>query len=295
MIPAFALGRVQEMVYALHELYRAGKIPAINMYVDSPLAVDATTVFRMHPEVFDRREQMLENSDKILDFSLLQYIRAVEDSKRLNTLLGPMIIIAASGMAEAGRILHHLANGIGDPKNCVLFVGFQAENTLGRRILDGARQVRIFGDMHEVRAEIESIGGYSAHADRKSSAPGSKCWAARSAGPSSCTARRGPPRRWPRSSRKKGWARSSYLKWVSRSTCEAPLRWAGWLLATALVGYALLFGWVWRESRLDQRKAADAIVVLGAAQYNGRPSPVLKARLDHAIELYRQGLAPSWW
>ena len=167
MIPAFALGRVQEMVYALHELYRAGKIPAINMYVDSPLAVEATTVFRMHPEVFDRREQMLENSDKILDFSLLQYIRAVDESKRLNTLHGPMIIIAASCMAEAGRILHHLANGIGDPKNCVLFVGFQAENTLGRRILDGARQVRIFGDMYEVRAEVESIGGYSAHADRK--------------------------------------------------------------------------------------------------------------------------------
>lgn len=167
MIPAFALGRVQEMVYALHELYRAGKIPAINMYVDSPLAVEATTVFRMHPEVFDRREQMLENSDTILDFSLLQYVRAVADSKRLNTLLGPMIIIAASGMAEAGRILHHLANGIADPKNCVLFVGFQAENTLGRRILDGARQVRIFGEMHDVRAEVESIGGYSAHADRK--------------------------------------------------------------------------------------------------------------------------------
>jgi metallo-beta-lactamase family protein len=167
MIPAFALGRAQEMIYALHELYRADKIPAINMYVDSPLAVEATTVFRMHPEVFDRREQMLENSDKILDFSLLQYIRAVEDSKRLNTLLGPMIIIAASGMAEAGRILHHLANGIGDPRNCVLFVGFQAENTLGRRILDGARQVKIFGDLHEVRAEIDSISGYSAHADRQ--------------------------------------------------------------------------------------------------------------------------------
>jgi metallo-beta-lactamase family protein len=166
MIPAFALGRTQELVYALHELYRAGKIPAISVYVDSPLAVDATTVFRMHPEVFDRREQMLENSDKILDFSLLRYIRAVDDSKRLNTLLGPMVLIAASGMAEGGRILHHLANGIGDPKNCVLFVGFQAENTLGRRILDGARQVKIFGDMYEVRAEIESIGGYSAHADR---------------------------------------------------------------------------------------------------------------------------------
>lgn len=166
MIPAFALGRVQEMVYALHELFRAGRIPAINMYVDSPLAVDATTVFRMHPEVFDRREQMLENSDTILDFSLLKYIRAVDESKSLNTLLGPMIIVAASGMAEGGRILHHLAHGIGDPRNCVLFVGFQAENTLGRRIQDGSRQVKILGDMYDVRAEIESINGYSAHADR---------------------------------------------------------------------------------------------------------------------------------
>ncbi len=166
LIPAFALGRTQEMVYSLHELHRDGKIPAVNIYVDSPLAVDATTVFRMHPEVFDRREQMLEHTDKILDFSLLKYIRGVDDSKRLDTLLGPMIIVAASGMAEGGRILHHLASGIGDPKNCVLFVGFQAENTLGRRILDGARQARIFGDTYDVRAEIQSLDGYSAHADR---------------------------------------------------------------------------------------------------------------------------------
>lgn len=165
-IPAFALGRIQEMVYALHELWRAGQIPELRVYVDSPLAVETTTVFRMHPEVFDRRELLLANSDAILDFSLLQYIRAVEDSKRLNSLLGPAIIIAASGMVESGRILHHLTNGIGDPKNCVLFVGFQAEHTLGRRIKEGARQVKIFGDMYDVRAEVESIEGYSAHADR---------------------------------------------------------------------------------------------------------------------------------
>jgi metallo-beta-lactamase family protein len=165
-IPAFALGRAQEMVYALHELYRAGLIPEVKMYVDSPLAVEATTVFRMHPEVFDRREQMLENSDAILDFSLLRYIRAAEDSKRLNAQVGPAVIIAASGMVESGRILHHLAHGIADPRNCVLFVGFQAEHTLGRRILEGARQVKIFGDLYDVRAEVESIQGYSAHADR---------------------------------------------------------------------------------------------------------------------------------
>ncbi|HEY9383409.1 MAG TPA: MBL fold metallo-hydrolase [Gemmatimonadales bacterium] len=166
LIPAFALGRVQELVYALHQLTKAGRLPAIKIYVDSPLAVDATAVFRMHPEVFDRREQLLLNSDKIFDFPLLEYVKAVEDSKRLNTLNGPAIIIAASGMAESGRILHHLANHIGDSRNCVLFVGFQAEHTLGRRIQDGALQVKIFGELRDVRAEVESISGYSAHADR---------------------------------------------------------------------------------------------------------------------------------
>jgi metallo-beta-lactamase family protein len=134
--------------------------------VDSPLAVDATTVFRMHPEVFDRREQLLMHSDRIFDFPQLQYVKSVEDSKRLNTLTGPAIIIAASGMAESGRILHHLANHIGDSRNCVLFVGYQAENTLGRRIQDGARQVKIFGELRDARAEVETISGYSAHADR---------------------------------------------------------------------------------------------------------------------------------
>jgi metallo-beta-lactamase family protein len=166
LIPGFALGRIQEIVYALHQLYQAKKIPQIKIYVDSPLAVDTTTVFRMHPEVFDRREQMLMDSDAIFDFPLLEYIKSTEDSRRLNTLNGPAVIIAASGMCEAGRILHHLANHIGDTKNCVLFVGFQAENTLGRRIQEGARQVKIFGTMVEARAEVATIGGYSAHADR---------------------------------------------------------------------------------------------------------------------------------
>jgi metallo-beta-lactamase family protein len=166
LIPGFALGRVQELVYALHQLYKAARIPEIRIYVDSPLAVDATAVFRLHPEVFDRREQMLMNSDIIFDFSLLTYIKSVDESKRLNTLIGPAVIIAASGMAESGRILHHLANHIGDPKNCVLFVGFQAESTLGRRILDGAKQIKIFGELHDARAEVQSISGYSAHADR---------------------------------------------------------------------------------------------------------------------------------
>jgi metallo-beta-lactamase family protein len=166
LIPAFALGRVQELVYSLHQLFRAGSIPTIPIYIDSPLAVDTTTVFRMHPEVFDRRERLLERTDHIFDFALVNYIRDVADSRRLNTLSGPAVIIAASGMAESGRILHHLANHAGDHRNLILFVGFQAEGTLGRRIQDGAEQIKIFGQFVNRKAEVETIGGYSAHADR---------------------------------------------------------------------------------------------------------------------------------
>src|SRR6185436_1466474 len=128
--------------YSLHQLSREGKIPNIPIYVDSPLAVDATTVFRLHPEVFDRREKLLERTVQILDFPLVRYVRDVADSKRINTMNGPAVIVAASGMAEAGRILHHLANGIGDHRNCVLFVGFQAESTLGRRIQEGVSPIK---------------------------------------------------------------------------------------------------------------------------------------------------------
>lgn len=179
LIPAFALGRTQEVVYALHQLRKAGRIPDVQIYVDSPLAVDATAVYRMHPEVFDRREQMLANSDKIFDFPMLRYVKKAEDSKRLNTLNGPAVIIAASGMAEGGRILHHLANHIGDTRNCVLFVGFQAEGTLGRRIQDGARQVRIYGETYDARAEVQSIDGLSAHAGRAEL----RAWVKRLGGP----------------------------------------------------------------------------------------------------------------
>jgi metallo-beta-lactamase family protein len=166
LIPAFALGRTQELVYSLHQLHRAGAIPEIPIFVDSPLAVDATSVFRLHPEVFDRREKLIERTDQILDFRLVRYLSDVNDSKALNTLNGPAVIIAASGMAESGRILHHLANHVGDHRNLVLLVGFQAEHTLGRRLQEGRQQVRIFGEMMERRAEIESIDGYSAHADK---------------------------------------------------------------------------------------------------------------------------------
>ncbi|MEZ4454956.1 MAG: MBL fold metallo-hydrolase [Gemmatimonadales bacterium] len=110
LVPSFAVGRTQELVYVIHQLQRAGSIPNIPVFVDSPLAVDATTVFRMHPEIFDRREKLIERTDHILDFPMVRYVRDVAESKRLNTLAGPAVIIAASGMAESGRILHHLAN-----------------------------------------------------------------------------------------------------------------------------------------------------------------------------------------
>jgi metallo-beta-lactamase family protein len=147
-------------------LYRQAKIPKIPIFIDSPLAVDATTVFRMHPEIFDRREYLVEQTNEILDFPLAHYTRNVEESKRLNTLNGPAVIISASGMAETGRILHHLSNHIGDHRNLVLFVGFLAEHTLGRRIQEGQDPIKIFGDMFPVRAEVETLDGYSAHADK---------------------------------------------------------------------------------------------------------------------------------
>lgn len=166
LIPSFAVGRTQELVYSLHQLFRAGKIPGIPIYVDSPLAVDATAVFRLHPDLFDRGERMIEKTTALFDFPLVRYVRDVQDSKKLNTLPGPAIIVAASGMAESGRIVHHLANHVGDHKTLVLFVGFQGENTLGRRIQEGARRIRVLGEEIELRCEVDTIGGYSAHADR---------------------------------------------------------------------------------------------------------------------------------
>lgn len=166
LIPAFAVGRTQEIVYDLHSLVRESAIPSIPIYVDSPLAVDTTTVFEMHPEAFDQSEDMVKRVKELFEFSLVHYTRDVEESKALARMHGPMIIIAASGMAEAGRILHHLAQGAGDPKNTILIVGFQAEHTLGRRIVEKAPVLKIFGEEIPLRANVEVINGYSAHADR---------------------------------------------------------------------------------------------------------------------------------
>jgi metallo-beta-lactamase family protein len=166
LIPAFAIGRVQEIIYDLHVLTRAGAVPEIPVFIDSPLAVDATTVFEMHPEVFDRSEALVRDVPKPFRNGSVHYTRDVAESKALNTLQGPAVIVAASGMAESGRILHHLAHGAPDPRNTILIVGFQAEHTLGRRIVERRPMLRIFGDEVPLRARVEVLNGYSAHADR---------------------------------------------------------------------------------------------------------------------------------
>jgi metallo-beta-lactamase family protein len=168
IIPAFALGRTQELVYALHELTNSKEIPPIRVYVDSPLAVNATEVFRLHPEVYDQEMKdfiTLTNNRDPFGFGGMTYISDVEESKALNRLDHPAIIISASGMCESGRVLHHLKNNISDERNTILFVGYQAENTLGRKILDGQPIVPIFGEEYQVRAKVIKINGYSAHAD----------------------------------------------------------------------------------------------------------------------------------
>ncbi len=167
MIPAFAVGRTQELLYSLHSLLLAGEIPRIPVYVDSPLATDTTTVFELHPDVFDSSEELVRKvQNNLFEFDLLRFTRKVEESKKLNTLSGPMIIIAASGMVEAGRILHHLQHNAADPKNTILIVGFQAEGTLGRRIVEREPVIRVFGEEIPLRARVEVINGYSAHADQ---------------------------------------------------------------------------------------------------------------------------------
>ena len=169
IIPSFAVGRTQELVYALHRLILAKRIPEIPFFVDSPLAVNVTEVFRLHPEDYNSELKSFAaslNDHDPFGFQRLRYIRNVEESKSLNSRKEPMVIISASGMCEAGRILHHLKNNIENPDNCILFVGYQAENTLGRRLIDGEKKVRIFGEPYKVRARVRKIDGYSAHADR---------------------------------------------------------------------------------------------------------------------------------
>jgi metallo-beta-lactamase family protein len=166
LIPAFSVGRTQEIVYDLHVLAREGAIPEIPIFVDSPLAIDATSVFAMHPEIFDQTEDLVRRVDDLFHFTQVQYTREATESKALNTRHGPMVIIAASGMVEAGRILHHLAHNAADPRTTILIVGFQAEHTLGRRIVDRAPVIKVFGEEIPLNARVEVLNGYSAHGDR---------------------------------------------------------------------------------------------------------------------------------
>jgi metallo-beta-lactamase family protein len=166
MIPAFAVGRTQELLYDIHALYREGSIPRIPVFIDSPLASDVTAVFEMHPDCFDSGEDLVRKVEQLFRFELVKYTRTVDESKALNALRTPIIVIAASGMAESGRIVHHLVHGADDPRNTILIVGFQAEHTLGRRIVERQPTIRVFGDEIPLRARVEVLNGYSAHGDR---------------------------------------------------------------------------------------------------------------------------------
>jgi metallo-beta-lactamase family protein len=166
IIPSFAIGRTQEVVYALNNFFNEGLLPKINIYVDSPLAVNATDIFRMHSDILNSDVARVMQSDPDpFGFNSLFYLKSPEESKRLNSYNKPCVIISASGMMEAGRIKHHLANNIENPNNTILAVGYCSPTTLGARILSGADEVSIFGVRHPVKAKIERIEAFSGHGD----------------------------------------------------------------------------------------------------------------------------------
>jgi metallo-beta-lactamase family protein len=167
IIPSFSVGRTQQIVYTLHQLAHENRLPIVPMFVDSPLSVNATEIFRLHPECFnDDIYAFLQTGDNPFGMENLTYIREASGSRKLNDLPGPAVIISASGMCEAGRIRHHLQNHIGHPANLVLFIGYCAEHTLGAQILAGKNPVNIFGEPVEVRAQIAAIDSFSGHADK---------------------------------------------------------------------------------------------------------------------------------
>jgi metallo-beta-lactamase family protein len=167
IIPSFSVGRTQQIVYTLHQLTLAGQMPKVPLFVDSPLSVNATEVYRLHPECFNQSiYRFLREKENPFGMENLTYIREVAHSMKLNELKDPAIIISASGMAEAGRIRHHLANHIGNPANLILFIGYCAEHTLGAQIMAGQSPVNIFGEPHAVRARIASLDSFSGHADK---------------------------------------------------------------------------------------------------------------------------------
>lgn len=166
IVPAFAVGRTQEIVYHLNQMMFEGDVPRVPVYVDSPLAVKASDIFKNHLECFDdeTKEFVRESRHPALDFKMLTYIRSVDESKALNERTDPMVIISASGMAETGRIVHHIKNNIENPKNTICIVSWQAPDTLGRRLADREPQARIFGDWYKRKCDVATIGGLSGHA-----------------------------------------------------------------------------------------------------------------------------------
>ncbi|NLZ93889.1 MAG: MBL fold metallo-hydrolase [Firmicutes bacterium] len=167
VVPSFAVGRTQELLYCLSRLMGKGQIPNLPIYIDSPLAISATEVFSRHPECYDvQMRQMLHAGQDPFNFPEVIFTRSVEESKLINESPGGALIISASGMADAGRIKHHLKHNLWRPESTVLFVGYQAEGTLGRQIRDGAKRVKIFGEEIKINAQIMALDGFSAHADR---------------------------------------------------------------------------------------------------------------------------------
>jgi metallo-beta-lactamase family protein len=167
IVPAFSVGRTQNVVYTLNQLMHEGRIPKVQVFIDSPLSVNATEVFRMHPECYDREAtEFFEETGDILGSRFCTYIESVEQSKALQKREGPCVIISASGMCENGRILHHLKNSLGSPKNTLLIVGYQASHTLGRRLAERQKEVKIYNQNIHVKSRIEILEGFSSHADR---------------------------------------------------------------------------------------------------------------------------------
>jgi metallo-beta-lactamase family protein len=167
IVPSFALGRTQELTFALHQLHRARRIPELPVFIDSPLAVNVTEVFKLHPECFDAdTRRFIEESGDPFAFRSLRYVQSVEESIGLNDLQGPAIIISASGMCESGRVLHHLRNNVSDDRNTILIVGFMAQHTLGRRLVERRNRVRILGVERDLYAQVVVMNAFSAHADK---------------------------------------------------------------------------------------------------------------------------------
>jgi metallo-beta-lactamase family protein len=167
VIPAFTIERTQELIYILHLLTKNKQIPKIPIFIDSPMAVNATSIFRVHPECFDKEtyEDFLSHHEDPFGFDNIRYVNSVKESKEINLVNGPSIIISASGMAETGRILHHLKNNIEDPNSIIAVVGFMAAHTLGRRLVEGEKHIKIFGKPYNVNAQIKTLNAFSAHAD----------------------------------------------------------------------------------------------------------------------------------